>query len=253
MTEQSDQFWNPMPPAQQDPLRDDLMGMILARHHATPRHRQIALGPSDVAHPCMRKIAYGLMAEDRINPEFDPLASIIGTAMHTWLQSAAEHANQILGWERWLTEQRVHVAPGLSGNSDLYDRATATVIDWKTASRERMARYRKDPGPQYKVQVQLYGKGFADTGLPVERVALCFIPRGMTLRSMHVWTDQYRPDVAEWALTRRDQAIALCQDFDVENSPEHYGWFPATPYDCEFCPWHGPKGGSPLHCKGDGS
>lgn len=252
MTDPAADFWDVTGP-ESNPLRDDLMAMILSRYHATPRHRQVALGPSNIAHPCTRKIALGVMAEPRINPEFDPLASIIGTAMHTWLQSAAELANEMLGRERWLTETRVHVAPGLSGNSDLYDCDTRTVVDWKTASAARLRMYRKDPGPLYKTQVQLYGLGFEQAGLPVERVAIAFIPRGMTLRSMHVYREQFRREVAQAALTRRDQAIGLCQDLDVEHHPERYGWIPAEPSDCNYCPWFAPRSDAPTGCKGDGS
>lgn len=114
-----------------DPLRDALLDMIRSRDYATPRHRQVELGPSDVSHPCMRKTAFASMREPETNPPFDPLASIIGTAMHSWLQSAAELANQILGRERWLTETRVPVTPTLAGSSDLFDTDTGTVIDWK--------------------------------------------------------------------------------------------------------------------------
>lgn len=246
-------FWDTPEPAPPNPLRDDLMAMIVDRYRATPRHLQVALGPSQIAHPCMRKIALGLMAEPRTNPEFDPLASIIGTAMHSWLETAAQLANEILGRERWLTETRVHVAPELSGSSDLYDCDTQTVIDWKTASLARLKAYRKDPGIAFKTQVQLYGMGFSRAGLPVRRVALAFIPRAATLKSMHVWTDDYRPEVAQWAIDRRDQAIALCDDLQVEQHPERYAWIPAQVYDCNYCPWFAPRSSDPLCCKGDGS
>ena len=108
----TEQFWDVPEPPPANPLRDELLGMINARYRATPRHRQVALGPSNIAHPCMRKIALGAMAEPRTNPEFDPLASIIGTAMHSWLESAAQLANETLGRERYLTETRVQVAAG---------------------------------------------------------------------------------------------------------------------------------------------
>ena len=132
-------------PIVSDPLREDLVSMIRSRDAATPRHLQVELGPSDVSHPCMRRMAYGIMAAPGGNPSFDPLPAIIGTAVHSWLDTAAQHANEALGRERWLTETRVQVAPGLAGSCDLFDLDTGTVIDWKVVGTPRLQKYRKDP------------------------------------------------------------------------------------------------------------
>lgn len=234
-----------------DQLWTDLHQMILARDYATPRHRQTALGPSDVAHPCMRRMAYGMTASPVGNPQDDPLPSIIGVATHKWLESAARHANMVLDRQRWLVETRVNVAPGLSGSCDLYDIDTATVIDWKVPGNHRFAMYVKDPGPVYKTQVFLYGKGFENAGRPVRRVAIAFLPRGKTLRSMHVWKADYDPAIAEEALRRRVAVIGLLDDLQVEVHPERYSWIPVTPYDCAFCPWASPNPRGPFQCKGD--
>jgi hypothetical protein len=237
---------------QSDPLRDDLLAMIRSRDDATPRHMQVELGPSDVAHPCMRRLAYGLMAQPVVNPSFDPLPSIIGTAVHTWLDSAARHANKQLGRIRWMTETKVQVAPGLSGHCDLYDTDTDTVVDWKVVGTPRLRTYRRDPGPAYKTQVYLYGRGFENAGLPVKQVAIAFVPRGATLHSLHVWKADYDPKIADWALGRRNQVIALLDEFQVDEHPERYQWIPVTPYDCRFCPWYATDPQGPLQCKGDG-
>ena len=61
------------------------------------------------------------------NPQWDPLPSIIGTATHTWLETAAALANTVLGRDRWLTETKVYPAPWLPGSCDLYDCDTETV------------------------------------------------------------------------------------------------------------------------------
>jgi hypothetical protein len=246
------EFFDVEPPAS-DPLRDDLVSMIRSRDAATPRHLQVELGPSDVSHPCHRRMAYGIMAEPGGNPDFDPLPSIIGTAVHHWLESAAQHANEALGRERWLTETRVEVAPGLSGSCDLFDVDTGTVIDWKVVGTPRLAKYRKDPGPLYKAQVHLYGRGFQNAGHQVNRVAIAFVPRGATLHSLHVWSADYDPKVTEDVLTRREQVISLLSDFDIENNPDRYSWFPVEPLDCVFCSWYSTDPRGPLQCKGDGS
>ena len=250
----ADFFSTPSPAEQVDPLRSDLMDMIRQRDYATPRHRQVELGPSDVSHPCMRKLAYGMTQAVTCNPSFDPLPSIIGIAVHSWLESAARHANEALGRERWMVETRVEVTPGLSGSCDLYDHDTATVIDWKVVGTPRLRKYRKDPGPAYKTQVYLYGRGFENMGLPVKRVAIAFVPRGATLQSLHVWSADYDPQIADWALQRREQAMALLDDLQVENNPERYHWIPATQYDCMYCSYFAQSpDDSGLQCGGDGS
>lgn len=235
----------------EDPLRADLIAMIRARHDATPRHMQKELGPSEVAHPCMRRMSFGMMDVDRCNAEYDPLPSILGVAGHKWLESAAKLANQRLRRQRWLVETRVNVAPGLSGSCDLYDFDTATVIDWKIPGYTRFVSYLKHPGPVYRNQVHLYGKGFVNAGLPVKTVAIAFLPRAGTLHKMHIWSEDYDPELADAILTKRDAVIGLLDDLQVESNPERYQWIPIEPYDCVFCPWWKPDPRSPIQCKGD--
>lgn len=237
-------------PIVSDPLRDELVSMIRSRDAATPRHLQVELGPSEVSHPCMRRMAYGIMAEPGGNPSFDPLPAIIGTAVHSWLDTAAQHANEVIGRERWLTETRVEVAPGLWGSCDLFDLDTGTVIDWKVVGTSRLSKYRKDPGPLYKAQVHLYGHGFKNAGHRVNRVAIAFVPRGATLHSLHVWSADYDPQITDDVLTRRQQVLCLLNDFDIENNPDRYSWFPVEPLDCAFCSWYSRTPNGPLQCGG---
>src|SRR3954462_8033450 len=112
-------------------LREEIVAMIIDRHRATPRHQQKSLGPSEIGHPCARKLASGILDMPAPNPQWDPLPSIIGTATHTWLETAADLANANLGRERWLTETKVHPAAWLSGSCDLYDTDSGTVVDYK--------------------------------------------------------------------------------------------------------------------------
>lgn len=248
----TDDFFDNVPePEPEDELRSDLMQMIIARYHATPRNQQIELGPSEIGHPCLRRLAYGLTAVERANPYFDPLPSIIGTASHTWMQSAAEFANKQLGRERWITEKKVKPTTDLSGSSDLYDTDTQTVIDHKFPGANRFTAYKKNIPLIYKIQVHLYGKGFINAGLPVKRVAICLLPRGGSLKAMHLWSEPYDESIADEAIAKRNMVIALCSDWDVENNPDRYHWFAQTPHDCVFCPQWRPNPTGPLQCKGD--
>lgn len=240
-------------PGGDDPLRSALVDMIRQRHAVTPRNLQQELGPSEVGHPCLRKLAYGMAGAVQCNPDYDPLPSIIGTATHTWLESAARHANEALGRTRWLTETRVTVADGLSGTADLYDCDTDTVIDYKCPGTTRFTRYRKDPGPVFRAQVMLYGRGFENAGYPVKRVAIALIPRAGTLHKLHLWQALYDPAQADAVLARRSAVLAMLGSFDVERYPDRFEWFPTTGYDCTYCPWWAPRGRGPLQCGGDDS
>lgn len=249
MTTDVDEFFSEtLPPT--DPLREELINMIRARDAATPRHLQKELGPSEVGHPCMRKMAFGMMDIPRSNPQFDPLPSIIGTATHKWLESAAAYANTQLGRQRWLIETRVNVATGLAGSCDLYDRDNAIVIDWKVPGDNQFKLKSKHMTTTYQNQVHLYGYGYERAGLPVKEVAIALLPRGGTLSKMHLWREDYSRERAEAILKRRDAVIALINDFRVEIDPGRYQWIPIKPEDCIWCPWFKPDPKSPIQCNG---
>jgi hypothetical protein len=206
-----DEFFSESLPAP-DPLRDELIRMIKARDEATPRHLQKELGPSEVGHPCMRKLALGMMNEPRCNPQYDPLPSIVGTATHKWLESAASYAN----------------VPG--------------------ANRFKM--YTKEMSVVYRGQAHMYGRGYENAGLPVKQVAIALLPRGGTLSGMHLWREDYNPQLVNQILRRREAVMVMLNDFRVEIDPGRYEWFPKTPYDCMFCSWFKPDPRSPIQCNG---
>jgi hypothetical protein len=199
----------------------------------------------------MKKMAFGIMEVPRCNPEYDPLPSIFGVAMHTWLQAAAEYDNELLGRRRWITETRVEVTPGLSGSADLYDTDTDTVIDWKNLGYTSFVDKVKDPGFTYKGQLQLYGKGFQNAGFDVKRVAIAILPRSGTLTKMSLdHLVPYDEAQANAIIARREAVIAMLHDFDIEDHPERYDWFPVAPSECVFCPWWRPEARGPLQCSG---
>jgi hypothetical protein len=251
MTQTLEEFFateNPPPPPQ---LWTDITDMVKAYAASSPRSLQRELGPSEIGHPCMRKMAYGIMGVPRCNPEYDPLPSIIGTATHSWMEKAAAADNERLGRQRWLTETKVDVAAGLFGHCDLFDCDTGTVIDYKFPGYTSFMNYVKDPGPEYRHQIHLYGKGFANAGYDVRTVAIAFFPRAGTLSKMNLFHEDYNPALADEVLVRRERVIGLLDDLDVERNPERYQWIPATPYKCVWCPWWKPEPQSPLQCSGE--
>lgn len=114
---------------------DDLKALIIDGAKSDERSQQIALGPSEVGHPCLRKLALGLLHAPKVNNYDDPLPSVIGTGAHSRFEEFANRDNArriALGQpSRWLTEHRVTIREGLAGTCDLYDMETNTVIDWK--------------------------------------------------------------------------------------------------------------------------
>lgn len=235
-----------------DPLWTDITDMIKRKAAANPRHLQRELGPSEVGHPCLRKMAFGLMEIPRCNPEYDPLPSIYGVAMHKWLEDAATYDNQQLGRQRWITETRVEVAPGLSGTADLYDTDTDTVVDYKNLGYTTFTKKSKDAGPTYQGQIQLYGKGFRRAGRPVKRVAIAILPRTGTLSKMHLEIEDYDEAKADTILARRETVMAMLNDFRIEIDPLRYNWFPITPSECIWCPWWRPDSkNQPMQCNGE--
>lgn len=246
----SETFFAPSP-RDPDPLLADLKTMVKNHAHSHPRHAQVALGPSQVGHPCARNVITGLLADDKhtVNPQFDVLPSYVGVAAHRAMQDAADYDNKQLKHfndvpafgkplPRWLAERKVTVREGLSGTCDLYDTWTHTVIDYKFPGTTKMAEYRKHgPTPLYRTQAHLYGRGYRNEGYDVKRVGIWFLPRGGLLSTSLLWTEPYSDDIVETTLAKLDSLIILMDELDLEHHPERLAAIPTTPYECSWCPY----------------
>jgi hypothetical protein len=211
-----------------------------------PRSQQVHLGPSEIGHACDRQVVGKLAGIPRTNHVMDPWPSIVGTAVHAWLEHAFRMENDRLGWIRWVPEARVTPIDGHEGTADLYDANEQSVDDHKCLGPSSMAKVRSADGPpvHYVVQLLLYARGYRRLGLPVRRVALLAYPRtAATLDGLYVWDRPYTPvddDLLEDVITRlqvrKDMAALVqagaCQLNDI----------PATPSDtCVFCPFYRPQ------------
>lgn len=152
-------------------FKDELVAM-LAHHSANqPRSQQRRLGPSEVGHPCTRKLAYGLTLAPRCNDHAgDPLPSMVGTGAHAQMEDVLAGYNEWHG-QRFLIENRVEPTPGFTGTMDAYDLRDHAVIDWKFPGTTKMSTVRRDqhPGILYEVQAHLYGLGALRAGLTPHR------------------------------------------------------------------------------------
>lgn len=212
--------------------------------HATeyaPRNVQRTLGPSELGVHCDRQVVHKLLELPTTNHVSDPWPSVVGTALHAWLEEAFAKANP----ERWLTERRVWPVPEHPGTADLYDAQHRMVIDHKGQGRTTQDKLRKDGPPRhYTAQILLYALGYVNAGYPVEAVAIASWPRtGSTLAGLYVW--HHRITEEDWAFvaevlaetrTRKDLA-ALVQGGHISIDQ-----VPRTPgEDCYFCPAYRPQ------------
>ena len=239
-------------------ILEDLKDVLRQHHSAHPRSQQRELGPSQIGHPCARHLISALVEQPPINPSFDPLASYIGVAVHKQIETAVALDNSRLTAEgkpeRWISEHKLRIASGLSGTADLYDIRYKTVIDLKCPGTSKMTEYRKyGPSETYRVQAHLYGYGYEQEGIEVERVAIWFLPRAGSLASSFVWSEKYSEDIARQAVSRYESMLVLADELDVEHNPANLALIPRDNSQCAFCPWLSMKASdNPAACNGDG-
>src|SRR5262245_59886330 len=91
-------------------VRDELLYAITTAIANHPRSQQTASGPSEIGHPCQRRIGYILLGLPEVNA--DPAMAwkpTIGTAVHAWLEQALHAENADTGTHRYQVEQTVLV------------------------------------------------------------------------------------------------------------------------------------------------
>lgn len=215
-----------------------IIGDAITNH---PRSQQVRIGPSEIGQPCPRRLAYKLLGQPE-KPSDPAWLPTIGTAVHAWLEDALAVDNarwtQACGHPRWYLEQRVNVGTingtDITGSADVYDRVTATVIDWKIVGPTTLKKYKaKGPGDQYRTQAHSYGRGFQRAGLPVDRVMIAFLPRNAGLDGAYYWHEPYDEQVALDALERAN-GIALATNALGHAVIEQ---LPSVESYCAHCPY----------------
>lgn len=224
-----------------------------------PRTLQTAIGPSEIGHPCSRRIAFRLLAVPERN-RTDRWRTTVGQAVHAWMADVMAAANERAGGGRYLVEHRVKPGNGPGGSSDLFvrgpseldaaggghiatvlDRLSGTVTDWKVVGASSLSRYRrKGPSRTYRVQFHTYGYGMECAGERVEWVSMVCLPQSGTLADAVVWSERYDRQVALDALRRVEDITESLASLDVEHHPELMAAIPATPELCAYCPWFVP-------------
>jgi hypothetical protein len=203
-----------------------------------PRSMQRTLGPSEIGDPCARRIAYKLLQTSEVRERPPNWPATVGHGVHLWLADAFAPIEVDQGQERWFVETKLVVGEidghDIKGSCDLYDRVTATVIDWKTTSKAKIEQYRKrGPGNLYRAQINLYGRGWRRIGQPVDTVMIVFLPRDGGLDDAYVWHEAYDDQCAVDALTRLQGIARLVGIFGVDA----LGMLPTTEAYCLHCPY----------------
>lgn len=232
-------------------LQQEIMGIITQAILDHPRTLQKEIGPSGIGTPCTRKLVYLLGQVPQSNPGGVNWRATVGTAVHAWLGEVFTTNNMGRSYTRWLVEMGVQ--PGFiletpfTGHSDLYDRITGTVVDWKISGPNGMKNYQSHRGQMkaiYRVQGHVYGLGWTHRGLPVRHVMIVVLPAAGELRDAVIWTEPYDEQVALEALHRAN-SLAV-----TGAGPLGYGslaQLAATADDyCPWCEWYAPANPDPA-------
>lgn len=209
-----------------------------------PRGLKVEAGPSEW-YECLRRFAYKLGDTPPARVREPAWRPTVGTAVHAWLADAFVAENVSLGWDRWLIETPLtigEIAPGrlITGSCDLFDRLTGTVLDWKIPGPSSIKKYRsrRDPGYQYRTQINLYGLGWLNAGHTVNTVSIYFLPSAGELGDGYYWTEPFDLAVAATALARAQKTI---------KAADAVGWDTVITLsepvadNCTYCPWWKPE------------
>lgn len=206
-----------------------------------PRQVQVHLGPSELGVECDRQVVHKLLQLPDTNHVTDPWPSIVGTAVHAWMEEAFTQADP----HRWLAERKVTPMEGHTGTADLYDVRHQRVIDHKCLGSSTHDKLRTQGPPRhYYVQLLLYALGYIRAGFPVTSVAIAAWPRtGSSLAGLYVWhhvitDDDWRLVEEVMADTARRKDLAALVSHGLLTMPQ----VPRTPTDgCYHCPAYRPE------------
>lgn len=188
-------------------LRLELVDVIKRAISDRPRSQQTLIGPSELGTPCARKLGMKLLGITAVNRS-ERWRPAVGVATHAWLAEVFALVNQRLGDTRYLIECTVDVGEidgqTIYGTADLFDRVTRTVVDWKIVGNATLKAVRGQMKATHRTQVNLYGRGLIRRGLPVDRVAVMYLPSGGEFHDAVWQCEDYTPWLAKDALDRAE-------------------------------------------------
>lgn len=171
-------------------IKELLVKALHEKENSRPRSTQVQIGPSELG-GCRRKVWYRLNDQPETNDAELKLAAIMGTAIHSAIESAFAGNSSIL------LETTVEYG-GMKAHVDAYLPDTGDVIDWKTTKVKNIGYF---PSQQQRWQVQVYGYLIEKSGVGKPKtVNLVAIPRDGDERDIKVHSEPYDEKIALEAL-----------------------------------------------------
>jgi len=187
-------------------IKELLIKALHEKENKRGRSTQVQIGPSELG-GCRRKVWYRLNNQPETNDNELKLAAIMGTAIHTAIESSLAENKDVL------LEQTVEYN-GMKAHVDCFIPGTGDVVDWKTVKAKNLSYF---PSQQQRWQVQVYGYLIDKSGLgKVQNVNLVAIPRDGDERDILVHSEPYDEAVALEALNWLD----AIKTSDVTPAPE---------------------------------
>ncbi len=171
-------------------IKELLIKALHEKENKRGRSTQVQIGPSELG-GCRRKVWYRLNNQPETNDSELKLAAIMGTAIHSAIESALADNKDVL------LEQTVEY-DGMKAHVDCFIPGTGDVVDWKTVKTKNLNYF---PSKQQRWQVQVYGYLIQKSGLgKVQTVNLVAIPRDGDERDVVVHSEPYDEAIALEAL-----------------------------------------------------
>lgn len=218
-----------------DDVLNEIKSQIIGHAKNSARSKQKAIGPSEIAQQCERRIGYRLLDLEKSNFS-DPWFTIIGTAMHKWLEDCYKAINKSLPEDRYLIEYRVKIHGAIGGKFDIYDKKTKAIRDWKLVGDSTLKKAKSGGSESYSDQTAQYALGLVAKGYEVEWLEVVYLPRSTYLKNAVITRERFDPERAKAALARHDKVKATTKKHGIKALE----LLPATESFCHFCPWHLP-------------
>ena len=192
-------------------IKELLVKSLHEKENKRGRSTQVQIGPSELG-GCRRKVWYRLNNQPETNDNEIKLAAIMGTAIHSAIESALADNQDVL------LEKTVEYG-GMKAHVDCYIPSTGDVVDWKTTKVKNLSYF---PTAQQRWQVQVYGYLISKSGLgKVQTVNLVAIPRDGDERDILVHSEPYDEAIALEALNWLE-AIRTAQEAPAPERHESY-------------------------------
>lgn len=206
-------------------IANKLIKSLVNTSKGSLRSNQVEVGPSEIG-GCRRKVWLKLQDAKQTNPNTLRLASIMGTAIHDYIEKSFYAEDPFA--ERYLLENEFEF-DGIKGHVDMYDIEKMEVIDWKTTKKTNLTYF---PSKQQRWQVQVYGWLLEQNHKPVTNVTLVAIPRDGDERDIVYHTEPYDEAIAlealKWLRDVKEMTEAPAPEKDASFCKHYCSYYDAS-------------------------